>query len=144
MSPPLRHCSECHPAIWISQGGHPSSDRMSTALSIHYWLPGAVTWLPQHPTQPSMGVMADGREPRPQTQSHCPKGPSCKSGHTLESNLEDGCNRRMRPSAWPTGPASLAHHPHVPHCGTALGVPQHLLTQTRVGWEGRVKRSPLL
>lgn len=109
-----------HPAIWISQGGCLSQQRPSDGPAMAGWaftecpllVPWkAVTWLPQHPTQPSRGVMADGGQPRPQTQSHHPKGPSCKSAHAFGIKF----GRWTLPSVWPW--SSTARHPRVPHCG---------------------------
>lgn len=143
---------DLHPATWISQGlsqQRPSdvAAMAGWALSIHLLAPWkAVTWLPQHPTRPSRSVMADGGESRPQTQSHCPKGASCKSGHTFRIKFGRWlqCLQAQR---------FLQHGQLVQHGPSPMrpplwapnweSVPQHLLAQTW-GWEGRVKRSPLL
>lgn len=80
----------------------------------------AVMWLPQHSTQPSGGAMADGGQPRPQTQSHRPEGPSCKSGDTFRIKFGrwlQSLNTSFRMANW----SSMAHQPRVPHCGHGTG-----------------------
>lgn len=93
MSTPLWHCSEI--CILLSGSAKAAACPSSTHQMEWQWQDKhgtehlllapwkAVMWLPQHPTKPCRGVMPDGGQPRPQTQSHHPERPSCKSGDTF-------------------------------------------------------------
>lgn len=49
----------------------------------------AVTWLPQHPTQPSVAVMVDGESQDHKHKAIAQKDPAVNLDTALESNLED-------------------------------------------------------
>lgn len=135
---------DLHPPIWIRQGSRLSQHRpsdgaaMSTALASTTGSLKAVTWFSQHPTasHPSGGVMVDRGEPRPQTQSHGPGGPSCKSGHSFRIKFGRFAiaEHFLQLAKW----SSTAHLPTCPPLQAQhwQSVPQHLLTQTGAGREG--------
>lgn len=118
------------PIRWSGKG------RMSTARSIHYWLPGK-QWhgSPSIPHSPPGAWWPVGESQG--HQSHHREGSSCKSGHTFRIKFGRCCNSWMLPSVWPTGPAWPITHVF-PTVGTALGVsptvPAH--TDPRLGGKG--------
>lgn len=145
MSTPLWHCSEI--SILPSGSGRaaacPSTAHQTEQQWARHWHPllapwKAVTWLSQHPTasHPSGGVMVDRGEPRPQTQSHGPEGPSCKSGHSFRIKFGRFAiaEHFLQLAKW----SSTAHLPTCPPLQAQhwQSVPQHLLTQTGAGREG--------